>query len=219
MSLCESSCTYKGYNSTNSKAICDCNIKTDMTYSDDDTNDLLNKIQNEKSSSNLDVTKCINDAYSSEEIKSNSGFITLLIIIIIFIIIFIIFCIKGRNMLETKIDEVIYKKFKNNKNKNKQKKEIVNQMIINPRNNKKPKRNKKKIKKSFISKMSSKSSFNESKKLKINKFDTNIVPIENKGIKNFFQENKPDLENDYELNNLSYKDALKYDKRTCCDYY
>ena len=109
MSLCESSCTYKGYNSTNSKAICDCNIKTDMTYSDDDTNDLLNKIQNEKSSSNLDVTKCINDAYSSEEIKSNSGFITLLIIIIIFIIIFIIFCIKGRNMLETKIDEVIIK--------------------------------------------------------------------------------------------------------------
>ena len=25
--------------------------------------------------------------------------------------------------------------------------------------------------------------------------------------------------NDYELNNLSYKLALKYDKRECCEYY
>ena len=32
-------------------------------------------------------------------------------------------------------------------------------------------------------------------------------------------ENVPDRENDYEMNNLSYIDALKYDKRTCCDYY
>ena len=31
--------------------------------------------------------------------------------------------------------------------------------------------------------------------------------------------NIPDKDNDYELNSLSYIDALKYDKRTCCDYY
>ena len=33
------------------------------------------------------------------------------------------------------------------------------------------------------------------------------------------KEDKPDNENDYEMNWLSYEDALKYDKRTCCDYY
>ena len=31
--------------------------------------------------------------------------------------------------------------------------------------------------------------------------------------------NIPDKDNDYELNSLSYLDALKYDKRTGCDYY
>ena len=31
--------------------------------------------------------------------------------------------------------------------------------------------------------------------------------------------NVKNIDNDYELNNLEYKDALKYDKRTCCDYY
>ena len=29
----------------------------------------------------------------------------------------------------------------------------------------------------------------------------------------------PDQENDYEMNTLSYFDALKFDKRSCCDYY
>ena len=43
--------------------------------------------------------------------------------------------------------------------------------------------------------------------------------MENEEIKNSLKDIKPDLDNDYELNNLSYKDALKYDKRTCCDYY
>ena len=32
-------------------------------------------------------------------------------------------------------------------------------------------------------------------------------------------EDKPDKENDYELNTLTYIQAIKYDKRTCCDYY
>ena len=73
--------------------------------------------------------------------------------------------------------------------------------------------------KSRVSKISSKSSLNESKKLKINNFDTNIIPMENEEIIKYSKENIPDSENDYELNNLSYEDALKYDKRTCCDYY
>ena len=216
MSLCESKCSFKGYNSTNSKSICDCNIKTDMTYSENDTNNLLNKIQSEKSSSNLDVTQCINEVYSAEEIKSNSGFYILLIILVIFIIIFIIFCVKGKDMLENKLNEVIYKKFENSKKKPKNK--IFNQMITAPKNNKKIKRNKKNMK-PHASKISSKSSLNESKKFKINNFDTNIIPMENEEIIKYSKENIPDSENDYELNNLSYEDALKYDKRTCCDYY
>ena len=62
---------------------------------------------------------CTSVLSSSEQIKSNSGFYSLLIILVVFIIVFIIFCIKGRNMLEIKLNEVIYNKFENNKKENK----------------------------------------------------------------------------------------------------
>ena len=32
-------------------------------------------------------------------------------------------------------------------------------------------------------------------------------------------QNIPDTENDYEMNSLSYLNAIKYDKRSCCEYY
>jgi len=59
----------------------------------------------------LGITSC-NVLASKENIKSNTGFYLLLFILAIFIIIFIIFCSRGYNSLESKIDEVIYKKFK-----------------------------------------------------------------------------------------------------------
>ena len=78
-----------------------------MSYYNNGANkgDLLNKIEdNSKSSSNLKVTKCINNVLDSpEQLVSNPGFITLFIILIIFIIIFIIFCIKGRRIMKMKI--------------------------------------------------------------------------------------------------------------------
>ena len=56
LALCESSCTFKGYNSTSSNAICDCNIKSEMTYSKDDSKEnLINKISTEKRNSKLDL--------------------------------------------------------------------------------------------------------------------------------------------------------------------
>ena len=38
-------------------------------------------------------------------------------------------------------------------------------------------------------------------------------------VKQAFFDEIPDSENDYEVNNLLYEQALKYDKRTGCDYY
>ena len=57
--------------------------------------------------------RCYNIFTSPEDIKSNSGFFLLLIILVIFLIVFILFCIKGRNLLENEIDDIIHKKFKN----------------------------------------------------------------------------------------------------------
>ena len=151
MSLCESNCVFKGYNSSTSKAICDCHIKNDMTYSyeDIDTNNLLNQIESEKSISNLGITQCLNVFGDTDEIKSNSGFYSLLIILAIFIIIFIIFCIKGRHLLEQKIDNVIYEKFEKNNNnirKKKKKSKTSKEKTIIKDNDNQPNDNQPKIK-------------------------------------------------------------------------
>ena len=233
LALCESSCSFKEYNSTTSNAICDCNIKSEMTYSkEDNKDDLLNKISNEKSKSNLDVTKCMN-VFQADKIKTNSGFLTIVIILGVYIIIFIIFCSKGKSMLEAKIDEVIYKTFikekkkgkivKNkNKNKNKKikdKKHIININIINSKQVKIIPPNMKRKKNSIkaFDKTNSRTFLNKVKNKKSSIF--NKVFTENTKNKQNEIRNKIDNDNDYELNSLSYKDALMHDKRTCCNYY
>ena len=116
LSLCESNCQFLGYNDLTAKAICDCKVKKDVGLSDTDDGNLLNKIDTEKSKSNLKVTQCIKEFVKPENIKSNGGFYTILIIIIILIIVFIIFWVKGKSMIENKIDQTIYKKFSENNN-------------------------------------------------------------------------------------------------------
>ena len=91
------------------------NINTTKLYENfKDTNN-----NNKKDISNFGITSC-NVFDSNENIKNNTGFYLLLFILVIFIIVFIIFYIKGKNLLEAKIDEIIYNKFtKKNKNENK----------------------------------------------------------------------------------------------------
>ena len=122
LSLCEANCSFKGYNSSTSKAECECKTKSYLYTKDDLSNDdLLNKMDNEQKPTNLNLMKCNNLISSSENIKNNTGFFLLAIIIILFIIVMIIFCVKGYNTLENKINEVIYNKFKPGKVSNKPK--------------------------------------------------------------------------------------------------
>ena len=240
MSLCEKSCNFLRYDINNSRVECECKIKMNLTFWDNETNinDLLTKIEAEKSLSNLGVTTC-NVLSNKENIVSNPGFYTFIFIIILFIIIFIIFCVKGYNSLKDKIDEVIYKRFEKGNKENKDKKEVNKNNNIK-KGNKKPQKNgfsirhKKstnKINKKSISKilMKSKSSRlaleNKNKLHKNNSLINNnniIIPIINSNVKvkEINQEIitiKPDT--DYELNWLSYIEAVNYDKRESCDYY
>ena len=75
-SLCEKDCIFISYNNETKKVECDCNIKNNMSYynSNISLEEMLSKIENEKSSSNLKVIKCLNNVIMPEEIKSNSGF-------------------------------------------------------------------------------------------------------------------------------------------------
>ena len=236
MSLCEKDCIYQGFDSDTKKVKCDCNLKNDMTYNNEETNpdDLLYKLDSSKSNSNMKVTKCINNVFNSpKNLVSNSGFLTLSLVLILFIIIFIIFCKKGTQLLEKKIDDVIYKKFyKKNKNvrivdnnPKKANKNIKKVKTFKNKNTIPPKKNKL----AFDSNINLKNRYNTSNKTKKNtkiinnsqnktlfKENTETKKNNNKSVK---VEDKPDKNNDYELNSLAYKEAIKYDKRKCCDYY
>ena len=65
---------------------------------------------------NADVVKCKEILSSTQDLKSNPAFYLLIFILVIYIIIFIIFWIKEYNSLKVKIEEVIYKIFKNQNN-------------------------------------------------------------------------------------------------------
>ena len=221
--VCQEECDFSDYIDSIQRANCSCKIK-ESSSSFNDMNINITKIlekfpnlDNETDISNLGIISC-NVLASKENIESNTGFYLLLFILVIFIIIFIIFCSKGYSLLENKFDEVIYKRFKNEK-KNKK-----NNIIKLQRKNKTNKINKRKNKK-YISQ-----NINNSHKYFLNtediqpKKDAKYKKIEypskenNNNVKfpktrNF----KPDI--DYEFNWLSYKEALTYDKRTNCEYY
>ena len=157
LSLCEANCTFKGYNSSTSKAECECKTKSYL-YSIDDLSkdDLLNKTNNEQKLTNLNVIKCSNLLSSSDNIKNNSGFYLIAIIIILFIIIMILFCVKGYNNLENKIDEVISIKF----NKDKKEKKKENKTLTNILNQNRATKNKKETKNKKTTNMRNKSTKN-----------------------------------------------------------
>ena len=130
----------------------------------------------------------------------------------------IIFCVKGYNDLEKKIDEVISIKFKPEKNIKKNKpKSLIHEIMPNTNKNTKHQINRKNKKMNSFMIKNSKNNFIKENNKSIRIKDRKPTMIENKEIINEIDFMK--TTNDYELNNLSYEMALKYDKREFCDYY
>ena len=128
-------------------------------------------------------------------------------------------------MLENTIDEVIHKKFKNeNKIKPKQDNKQIKTSITNDNitNKKKIKRNK--IKKNAKTNKTQKSNTNNiflnlAQNQNAKDLSNNIRPIPLNNKNNKSGQSKPKPDTDYELNWLIYKDAIKLDKRSNCEYY
>ena len=246
--VCQEDCSFAHYNSTTLHANCSCNAKES---SDNFENMKINKerlyenfgYSNNKKSTNFAVASC-NVFDSTENIISNIGFFLLLLIFAIFIIVIIFFCSKGYNLLRNKIDEIIYKKFKNKSNSK------SNKIIKNYSKKKKLKKSTKtKVvvdDKMFINKRENNNKLRKKSKARnssgINKQDLHILKNSKSKRKSVFSSNdiffnsykktkttskkkknqikvkfKPDT--NYELNWLSYEAALIFDKRTNCDYY
>ena len=206
LSLCENNCKFKGYNSQTSKVECECKIKNNINFFSDiqiDKSQLIGKLISIKKISSIWVVKCFKLVFSLEGFILNIGSYILLLIILISIICSILFCKKGYFSLADKMKKIIEKKFNysfNNDNNN-----------INNNNNNDGKINvpplKSRNKNSFKSLNTQNNLLTSNNNVILNSESNNI----NNKISN--------EQNDYELNSLSYNDAIKFDQRSYLDYY
>ena len=221
MSICENNCSFKEYDNETKKVNCECKIKSkELVISElmNQTDILSYNFTDNGQSYNILTMKCYYTLFTKEGLYKNIGSYILLFTIILLLISSIIFCNCGYHFLEHEIKEIIEFKEENIKENNNQKIDIKETMIINDKKitkSKQPKNGKKK-KRRISSKVNEMSS-NSSSIINVNKFINNNISEKNLKI-NAESMNLINY-NDYELNSLSYIDALKYDKRTFKNYY
>ena len=215
MSLCENNCNFIGYGNDTKEAKCECNIKskqlviseimnqTDILYYDNFTDKNL--------TSNMISMKCYYTLFTKNGLLKNFGSYLLLFTIILFIISGFIVYKCSYFMLEMNIKQILFSKGKHITKYNPTKKFKKKTQIIKNKNGK--------LKKNYNSTKTALKDLNiySFSKLDINR--NNIIKYTNKKNKKNKKSNKIYNFNDYELNSLSYKEALKYDKRTFSNYY
>ncbi len=241
MSVCEKDCDFINYNPSSSIVECKCNSNSRILTVDDlNGNDLIYFFDDDPKITNFFLLKCYFLITSKEDIIKNPGFYLTVIVAGIFDLIFFLFCIIGYRALSKRIDEAIRLKFHPNKKEDMNNKKLI--IIKLNENNKKIKRRKtilndripNKRKKDTEKRKSQVLSTRKKKKPHRTKSMSfsgrNMLQIEgnkkgealNKKTtveENGIDENIIIFENDFELNMLPFQDALKYDRRTCCQYY
>ena len=114
LSLCETNCTYNHTDFINERIYCDCSYKTEFdvkrNYSDSFELNTIDITNNQKSSSNIEVMKCLSNLNKSKSLSKNGGFIYSLIIMILEAILAIVIIFIGINSLSLKLKNKIDKK-------------------------------------------------------------------------------------------------------------
>ena len=241
LSPCENNCQFEGYVTfyDTPSFKCECNIKEDLVSITElnymaltNESSLLYQFDIEPKLTNFDVIKCYYLIASVDYITKNPGFYLLSLILLFLFIIIFIFIFKGYNSLSQRIDEAIKMKFHpeldvSNKNL------IVLKIKIKHKNSSRIKKNKNKRSKS------TKNMKRDMKKPKTINIRGNSVASNNNMMSNKNSDPKNQLtkvdslgqlnkendgnaytfENDYELNNISFQQAIKIDNREFCDLY
>ena len=241
LSPCENNCQFEGYVTFNGTPSfkCECNIKEDLVSITElnymaltNESSLLYQFDIEPKLTNFDVIKCYYLIASVNYITKNPGFYLLSLILLFLFIIIFIFIFKGYNSLSQRIDEAIKMKFHpeldvSNKNL------IVLKIKIKHKNSSRIKKNKNKRSKST---KNMNRDMNKPKTINIrgNSVASNNNMMSNKNSDPKNQLTKVDslgqlneendgnaytFENDYELNNISFQQAIKIDNREFCDLY
>ena len=242
MSVCEVNCDFTEYNSITKKAKCECNINDEMPTIQEvieNKKDLIFSFLDIKNATNFLIMKCFHKLFTSEGLKKNIGSYIILMIIIIAIASIIIFILRDYKILLYMIDEILSQKHNIKQKTNITKNNESNVKVVDDitENNVKENTlniNQKKLNNTIKQESNTKTQINKNV-IKILKEKSIITSNEEKGgqlssnleintNKNLFNDDnnilsKNLVNNDYELNSLSYNEALKIDKRTYLQYY
>ena len=212
--LCPFNCIYNKYDSDNKEVICHCKIQNVNSLSENNSDNIIYNLTNVKRFFNLKVMKCFKLIFTKEGFLNNFGNHIIMLIIFFYIISVIYFFTKGINIIFGQIEEIVMLKKLNDDLKINSKKVNDKEFIENS---------------TCVISSSSKKSFNKNNP--IYKIDTenkisldinNSKDILNNKIKN--RNDQIDVEkyksyNDYELNIISFGEALEFDKRTFLEFY
>ena len=225
MSVCENNCTFKNYDKNSKKVECECIIKKEKSLiSNINQSDILHyNFTNKDLSSNMVSMKCVYTLFTKDGISRNIANYILLFFIIFLAISGILFYKFGYYLLESDIKEII----ESNNGKNKNNIDIIETNIIKIKGKKKKikkTRNKIKIRKNNIIPVSKKSDLNTDNHKSSTKLDLKpnkyILTLNEKKVHNNDKKLNDKISfNDFDLDIMSYKDAIVYDKRNYFSYY
>ena len=214
MSLCESICTYKGYEQEYNSIVCECNIKlkfNSFLNVNISKYNLIYRFEDAESNSlNFWVFKCLFNAFTKDVMIKNICSVIILGIIFAVSITIVIFCLKEHGILEKKIlrlFEITLQKEENNNSMDNSKTICFD----NSENNKNE----------FNNSMNNNKS--TTKKINLIQQSNNNIMFQNNIDKNQIKQLKEIKEyNEYtdnELNYLPYFDAILEDKRSFFEIY
>ena len=240
LSLCEKDCEFMGYDSSLSRVVCKCNSENKIfSVSNLKSNLIFFFDNNEPKITNFHLLKCYFLITTKDNIIKNPGFYSTAIAAGFFVLMFLIFCIFGYRSLSKRIDQAIKMKFHPNKKedinnkrlifindaddtKTSKRTSILEDKIHDKRKKKHEKRRNHKNDSKKDSKIHKSKSISFSGRNMLNlgidkrqetlRKKTTGEEKENSGVIFIF-------ENDYEINTLSFDYAIRYDKRTCWQYY
>ena len=246
MTLCEENCEFIDYNNINKKVKCSCDVKIKFPLIEEiifDKNKLYKSFTDIKNIINIKIIKCYKNVFKIESLIRNYGFFIFISIFVLYFICLFLFYFKYYYNIINIINEIF--KAKNNnldlKNENKNEKHNHHNSIRRYKRRKKNNKYNLKTEKNDKNEINLKNNFppkkikhkNKIEKIKLNSnnnYDYETIS-KNKMINkenniNFnLQNRKYSVSNeilnynDFDVNSLSYKKALLYDKRTFIEYY
>ena len=228
LSICESNCTLIEYDLETKKSICECYQKSKQIVISEiisQSDILYNNFDKKDQTLNMISMKCYYTLFTKEGIYKNLGNYILLFVSLLFMLSAVFFYKFGFYFLEESISKVLKGKNKNNKKNSLNKNKKIE--ISKKKNSLKapPKKKQKRKKKNTVKENNPKdisTSNNLKSFVKLNPKNNDFI-IKEKHIEQNLDENLDTCKcqnfTDFDLNSMSYTNALKYDKRNLFKYY